>query len=99
MIKTCEICGKEYNVRQPNQRTCCKACGHELYKRGWRTPENDPFRPITDSTLILIEAYWREDGFGPAWIANELKRDVSVIEAIIEDLKAGREVLHWISKS
>lgn len=86
IAKYCEICGKAYTTNRPNQRTCSKVCSEVLCKRMWQTPDHDPFRPVTDTTLILVERYWRRDGYTAAQIAKELKRDVSVIEGIVAKL-------------
>lgn len=86
IAKHCEICGAEFTTNRPNQRTCSKACSDILCKRMWTTPDHDPFRPVTDTTLILVERYLRRDGYTTAQIAKELKRDVSVIDGIIDKL-------------
>ena len=94
MKKVCEICGQTYEAYRSYQRTCSKTCAAVLYRQSNRTPNCDPFRPVTDTTVILVEAYWRRDNYSAEQIARELKRDVSVIEHILTGIKK-RQPMVW----
>lgn len=96
-VKRCEICGKEFKTSHRNQRTCGRDCADVLCARVRRTPDCDPFRPLTDTTLILIERCWIKDGYSAEKIARELKRDVSVINDVLKDIKRGRDLTRWLA--
>lgn len=43
MIKTCKICGKEFNARQSNYTLCSDECRKENRKRVWQKIKADPY--------------------------------------------------------
>lgn len=47
-------------------------------------------RPITRATYLLVESYWRVNGYNARQIAYEIKRDVAVADKILADIKSGK---------
>lgn len=89
MIKTCLVCGKEFDTKYKSQVTCSHKCSGKM-RQGASRRSQQQWRPVTPTTYLLVELFWREDGYNAGRIAYELKRDVSVVEGIIEDIKRGK---------
>ena len=88
MIKVCPVCGKRFETLKKRQRTCSTDCSHIwMSSSSIRTNKE---RPITPTTYLLVELYWREDGYNARQIARELRRDVDVIEEILDNIKHGK---------
>lgn len=88
MVKVCPVCGKRFETYQTRQRTCSKDCSRIWMSSSAIRVTKD--RPITPTTYLLVELYWRDNGYSAGRIAQEIRRDVGVVEEILENIKHGK---------